>query len=65
MYKAIKEKFNSIKQKDIAKQVGITEETLSRIINGKQATKKTTAYCIAKAIDSNAEIEEYFVRNGE
>lgn len=65
MYKAIKEKFNSIKQKDIAKQVGITEETLSRIINGKQATQKTTAYCIVKAIDSNAEIEEYFVRNGE
>mgnify|MGYP003316687726 CR=1 FL=1 len=65
MYKAIKEKFNSIKQKDIAKRVGITEETLSRIINGKQATQKTTAYCIVKAIDSNAEIEEYFVRNGE
>ena len=65
MYKAIKEKFNSIKQKDIARRVGITEETLSRIINGKQATKKTTAYCIAKAIDNNAEIEEYFVRNGE
>lgn len=65
MYKAIKEKFNSIKQKDIAIRVGITEETLSRIINGKQATKKTTAYCIAKAIDNNAEIEEYFVRNGE
>lgn len=65
MYKAIKEKFNSIKQKDIARRVGITEETLSRIINGKQATKKTTAYCIAKAIDSNAEIEEYFIRNGE
>lgn len=65
MYKAIKEKFNSIKQKDIARRVGITEETLSRIINGKQATKKTTAYCIAKAIDNNAKIEEYFVRKGE
>lgn len=65
MYKAIKEKFNSIKQKDIAKRVGIAEETLSRIINGKQTTQKTTAYCIVKAIHEDAEIEEYFIRNGE
>lgn len=66
MYIAIKEKFtDDINQREIAEKVGITEFTLSRIINEKQATQKTTAYCIAKAIDSNAEIKDYFVRKGE
>ena len=65
MYKAIKEKFNNIKQTEIAEKVGITVETLNRIINEKQTTQKTTAYCIVKAINSNAEINEYFIKNGE
>ena len=60
MYKAITEKFNEIKQKEIAEKVGITEYTISRIINQKQNTSKTTAYCIVKMINENAEIEEYF-----
>lgn len=62
MYKAIKEKFNIINQREIAKIVGITEATMSRIVNGKQSTNKTTAYCIVKAIHSEAEIDEYFTR---
>ena len=62
MYKAIKEKFKRINQKEIANIVGITESTMSRIVNGKQTTNKTTAYCIVKAIHSEAEIDEYFTK---
>ena len=62
MYKAIKEKFKIVNQREIAKKVGINECVLSRIINGHQTTKKTTAYCIAKAISENAEIEEFFTK---
>lgn len=62
MYKAIKEKFDIINQRELAKKVGITESSMSRIVNGHQTTKKTTAYCIVKAISKDAEIEEYFVR---
>lgn len=62
MYKAIKEKFAVINQRELAKVVGLNECVLSRIINGHQTTKKTTAYCIVKAISKDAEIEEYFVR---
>lgn len=65
MYLAKKEMFKNIKQKDIAEKVGITEWTLSRIINNKQLTKKTTAYCIAKAINNNAEIKDFFEEKGE
>ena len=66
MFIAIKEKFtDNINQREIAEKVGITEFTLSRIINEKQATQKTTAYCIVKAIDPNAEIDDYFTRKGE
>ena len=62
MYKAIKDKFNIINQKQIANIVGITEATMSRIVNGKQTTNKTTAYCIVKAIHNEAKIEEYFTK---
>ena len=62
MYKAIKDKFVIINQRELAKIVGINESTLSRIVNGHQTTKKITAYCIVKAISENAEIEEYFMK---
>lgn len=65
MYLAKKEKFEKVKQRDVAEKVGITESTLSRIINNKQLTKKTTAYCIVKAINNDAEIEDYFIKKGE
>lgn len=65
MYEAKKEMFSNINQTKIANIVGIRFETLNRIINKKQTTNKTTAYCIVKAIDPNAEIEKYFKRNGE
>lgn len=60
MYYAIKEKFNIINQREIARIVGLNEATISRIINNKQATNKRTAFCIVKAIHRDAEIEEYF-----
>jgi plasmid maintenance system antidote protein VapI len=62
LYKAIKEKFAIINQREVAKKVGINECVLSRIINGHQTTRKTTAFCIVKAISENAEIEEYFTK---
>lgn len=63
LYLAKAEKFKeikNIKQIDIAREVGIAEATLSRIINKKQICSKTTAYCITKVINSEAEIEDYF-----
>lgn len=64
MYQMKKLNFK-IQQRKIAKEVGITEETLSRIINQKQNTTKMTAYCITKAINNEAEINDYFNRQGE
>jgi DNA-binding XRE family transcriptional regulator len=65
VYIAIKDKFTTINQRAVADIVGITPATLCRIINGKQATTKTTAYCIVKAIHNEAKIEEYFIKKGE
>jgi plasmid maintenance system antidote protein VapI len=48
--------------KQISKNIGISSYTLSRIINGKQATKYTTAYCITKIYDPNKEVLDYFKR---
>lgn len=65
MYTGIKEKFEMINQRAVADKVGITPATLCRIVNGKQTTNKTTAYCIVKAIHSEATIDEYFIKKGE
>lgn len=65
MYIAKTEKFNIINQREIAKIVGITEATMSRIVNKKQGCSKMTAYCIVKAIHVQAEINEYFDIKGE
>lgn len=65
MYRAITDKFKIIKQREIAKMVGITEPTLSRIINNKQNTSKMTAYCIVKSINGDAKIEDFFEEKGE
>lgn len=65
MYTAIKEKFVAVNQRQLAKLVGVTPVTLCRIINGKQSTNKTTAYCIVKMIHPEAEIADYFVKKGE
>lgn len=56
-------RFNS--QKKASQDIGITEETLSRILCGKKGTRKTTAYCIVKYFNKDAEINDYFVFEGE
>lgn len=50
------------KQKDLCETVGITQPTMSNIINGKVACRKVVAYCITKYLDENAEIEDYFIK---
>lgn len=52
-------------QKKAAEEIGIREETLCRILSGKLGTTKTTAYCIVKHYDKNAEILDYFTYEGE
>lgn len=47
-------------QNEVAKEIGISPITLSKILNGKQTTQKTTAYCITKAFDKNGKILNYF-----
>lgn len=51
-----------IKQVEACKVIGITQPTLSIIMNRKVACRKVVAYCITKYIDQNAEIEDYFDR---
>jgi plasmid maintenance system antidote protein VapI len=45
-----------------SKIIGIDIATLSRILHKKQKCSKILAYCIAKYIDQNAEITDYFIR---
>lgn len=46
--------------REVANRIGITEFTLSKILNKKQATQKTTAYCIVKTFNPKKEVEDYF-----
>lgn len=46
----------------MAKVIGLTPDTLRKIINGKQKCSKLTAYCITKFLNSEAEILDYFDR---
>ena len=50
------------KQKEASKIIGVTPQWLSNICGQKVKIRKLLAYCITKYIDSNAEIEDYFVR---
>ena len=54
-----------INQTIASKVIGITQPTLSNILNGKVACRKVVAFCITKYLDDNAEIEDYFVKKGE
>lgn len=47
-------------QRDIANKVGVTEYTLSKILNRKQACSKKLAYAIVKVNNSDSEILDYF-----
>lgn len=52
--------FNGETQRKIAEKIGITEQTLSKILNKKITCSKTIAYCITKINNSENEIENYF-----
>lgn len=54
-----------INQTIAGKVIGLTQPTLSNILNRKVACRKVVAYCITKYIDENAEIEDYFDKKGE
>ncbi len=60
MYYFKKDIVNIFNQSAIAREVGLAIETINRIFNRKQGCSKTTAYCIVKIINENAEIEDYF-----
>lgn len=46
----------------LANKIGITRGRLIRILNKQVVCKKLTAYCIVKACDKDAEINDYFIR---
>lgn len=46
----------------VAKVIGITPDTLRRVINGKQVCSKLVAYAFTKFLNKDAEIEDYFER---
>ena len=50
------------KQKELCETIGITQPTMSNIMNGKVACRKVVAYCITKYLNQDAEIEDYFER---
>lgn len=49
-------------QKNFADDVGISEETLSRILARKQKCSKVLAYSITKHYNMSKEINDYFER---
>ena len=49
-------------QKNFADDVGISEETLSRILARKQKCSKVLAYSITKHYNNSKEIDDYFER---
>ena len=58
-------KISIINQSKLARKIGVNQATLNRIFNQKQNCSKIMAYVICKAINENAEIEDYFIRKGE
>lgn len=49
-----------INQTIASKVIGLTQATLSNILNGKVACRKVVAFSITKYLDENAKIEDYF-----
>ena len=61
----LEKRINFKNQKKAAEDIGITPELLCRILRGRVGTKKTTAYCITKYFNKNAEIDDFFEFEGE
>lgn len=49
--------------KKIARQIGLAPESLCNILNGRHSTKYTTAYCIVKMYDAEAEVLDFFKKS--
>lgn len=66
MYKFIEDKAELIKKKYkinyLAYTTGVSDTYISLILKGKRNCSKSIAYCLTKAIDKEAEVEEYFER---
>lgn len=60
MYKFIGDKKLIKNQIKACEEIGVTQPTLSNILNGKRACRKTLAFCITKYIDMLSEISDYF-----
>lgn len=54
-----------INKTEASEIIGISRVHLSNILNGKVVCSKTTAYCITKFLNSDADIEDYFDKRGE
>lgn len=53
---------NKYKISYIAEEVGISLTYLSNILNGKTDCKKVVAYCITKMVDSEKEVDYFFIK---
>lgn len=62
-----KEVAKTYNKTQMAKIIGLSADTLRRVINGKQDCSKLVAYCITKFLNSEAEITDYFdyIERGE
>ena len=57
-----KDKNIKIHKTNASKVIGISRVYLTDIMNQRKLCSKIVAYCITKYLDSEAEIEDYFVR---
>ena len=60
-----KEIAKTYNKEQMANVIGLSPDTVRRVINGKQDCSKLVAYCITKFLNSESEIEEYFIKKGE
>ncbi len=62
MYMLKDNKEVKINQTIASEVIGLSQPTLSNILNRKVACRKVVAFCITKYLDENANIEDYFER---
>ena len=60
-----KEVAKTYNKEQMANVIGLSPDTVRRVINSKQYCSKLVAYCITKFLNSESEIEEYFIKKGE
>ena len=60
-----KEVAKTYNKEQMANVIGLSPDTVRRVINGKQECSKLVAYCITKFLNYEAEIEDYFIKKGK